>query len=68
MKIKSFMKYYHNDVVVKVISKEQVIYTGKLAKVPDKLLTKNIYDINPTLNNRNKIVVELRIGRGEFNG
>lgn len=68
MKIKSFMKYYHNDVVVKVISKEQVLYTGKLAKVPDKLLTKNVYDINPTLNNRNKIVVELRIGRGDLNG
>lgn len=68
MKIKSFMKYYHNDVVVKVISKEQVLYTGKLAKVPDKLLTKNVYDINPTLNNCNKIVVELRIGRGDLNG
>lgn len=66
MKIKSIMKFYHNDVVVKVISKEQVLYTGKLAKVPDKLLTKNVYDINPTLNNRNKIVVELRIGRGEL--
>lgn len=68
MKIKSFMKYYHNDVVVKVISKEQVLYTGKLAKVPDKLLTKNVFDVNPTLNNRNKIVVELRIGRGDLNG
>lgn len=68
MKIKSFMKYYHNDVVVKVISKEQVLYTGKLAKVPDKLLTKNVYDVNPTLNNRNKIVIELRIGRGDLNG
>lgn len=60
------MKFYHNDVVVKVISKEQVLYTGRLSKVPDKLLTKNIYDINPTLNNRNKIVVELKIGRGEL--
>lgn len=68
MKIKSLMKFYHNDVVVRIISKEQVLYTGQLAKVPDKLLTKNVYDINPTLNNRNKIVVEFRIGRGEFNG
>lgn len=66
MKIKSLMKFYHTDVVVKVISKEQVVYTGRLSKVPDKLLTKNVYDINPTLNNRNKIVVELKIGRGEL--
>lgn len=68
MKIKSLMKFYHNDVVVRIISKEQVLYTGQLAKVPDKLLAKNVYDINPTLNNRNKIVVEFRIGRGEING
>ena len=66
MKIKSLIKFYHNDVVVRVISKEQILYTGRLSKIPDNLISKNVYDINPTLNNRNKIVVELRIGRGDL--
>lgn len=65
MKLISLFKFYHEDMVVKIIQKEEVLFTGKVSKVPEKLLKKNVYDINPTINNRNKIVVELRLGKEE---
>jgi hypothetical protein len=67
VKIKSLQKFYHSDLLVKIINKSnEIIFTGKLSKVPDKLLSKNVYDVNPTLNNHNKIVVELKLGKGEL--
>ena len=65
MKIVSLIKFYHNDAVVKVIKNEEVLYTGKVMNIPEKLYKKNVKDINPTLNNRNKIVIELRLGKEE---
>lgn len=68
VKIKSLIKFYNDDLVVRIIYKDEVLFTGKVCKIPEKLLSKNVVDINPTLNNRNKIVIELRLGRGEYNG
>ena len=65
MKLISLFKFYHEDMVVKIIQKEEVVFTGKVSKVSERLLKKNVYDINPTINNCNKIVVELRLGKGE---
>lgn len=64
MTIKSLQKYYNKDVVVKIYNrKEMIIFTGKVNEIPEKLLKKNVVDVNPVLNNRNKMIVEFHLGK-----
>lgn len=63
MKVKTLAKYYNNDLLVKIFEKDDVIFTGKINKIPVKLFKKNVVDVNPTLNKKNKIVIEFKLGK-----
>lgn len=67
LKVKSLVKFYHKDLVVRIINEDgAIVFTGKVEKIPDKFLTKNVVDVNPTINRSNKIVVEFGLGKGDM--